>query len=497
MTDTEKRPNVLLVIADQWAGTRLGCAGHPTVQTPTIDQLARNGVRFTRAYSECPICIPARRTLMTGGTTRTHGDRVFRKSAPMPEMPTLAQCFRDAGYQAICVGKLHVYPERNRIGYDDVILSEEGRPHLAIDDYSLYLADHGYAGQAFMHGLPNNNYAHRPWHLPEHCHVTNWATAQMCRTIKRRDPTCPSFWTLSYEAPHPPLAPLQHYMEFYRQFEIEPPLEADWADPAGNLPHALRAVHNYYAKLDGPALDEMKRAYYALCTHLDHQLRAVLGTLREERLLDNTIVLFCSDHGEMLGDFGLFAKRNYYESSARVPMILMGLADDPGIKPGTTDNRLAGLQDVMPTLLDMSGIEVPETCDGISMLGNAKRELLYGDVLENNSAVRMMHDGRHKLIWYPAGNRVQLFDLEADPDELTDVGDNPGYGEVRARLEAALAAACYGRDIEDGWVRDGRLEGYDPGPCTARPDRSFSAQRGLQYPQPPAGGVPDNVGFPE
>ena len=111
-----------------------------------------------------------------------------------------------------------------------------------------------------MHGLPNNNYLHRPWHLPEHCHVTNWATAQMCRTIKRRDPTRPSFWTLSYEAPHPPLAPLQHYMEFYRQFEIEPALEADWADPAGNLPHALRAVRNYYARLDSPALDEMKRA---------------------------------------------------------------------------------------------------------------------------------------------------------------------------------------------------------------------------------------------
>ena len=80
---------------------------------------------------------------------------------------------------------------------------------------------------------------------------------------------------------------------------------------------------------------------------------------------------------------------------------------------------------------------------------------------------------------------------------MTDVGDNPDYGEVRARLEAALAAACYGRDIEDGWVRDGRLEGYDPGPCAARPDRSFSAQRGLQYPQPPARSVPDNIGFPE
>ncbi len=497
MNENRQGPNVLLVIADQWAGTRLGCAGHPTVQTPTIDQLAKNGVQFTRAYSECPICIPARRTLHTGTTTRTHGDRVFRKSGTMPAIPTLAQCFRDAGYQAYCVGKLHVYPERDRIGYDDVVLSEEGRPHLAIDDYSLYLADQGYTGQAFMHGLPNNDYPHRPWHLPEHCHVTNWATAQMCRTIKRRDPTRPSFWTLSYEAPHPPLAPIQHYMDFYRQLEIEPPLRADWADPSNDLPHPLRALLNYYARLEGTVLDEMKRAYYALCTPLDHQLRAVLGTLREEKELDDTIVLFTSDHGEMLGDFGLFAKRNYYESSARVPMILMGLPDDPLTTPGTTDDRLVGLQDVMPTLLDMAGIEVPETCEGLSMLGAGKRDLLYGDVLENNNAARMMHDGRHKLIWYPAGNRVQLFDLAVDPEELSDAADLSDYRQVRERLETALGAASYGKDVDEGWVKDGKLAGHDPGPYVGKPDRSFSAQRGLHYPQPPAGEVPDHVGFPD
>ena len=495
MTDT--RPNVLLVIADQWSGTRLGSAGHPTIQTPTLDHLARNGVQFTRAYSECPICIPARRTLMTGSTTRSHGDRVFRKSEPMPALPTLAQTFRDAGYQATCVGKLHVYPERDRIGYDDVILSEEGRPHLAVDDYALYLADQGHAGQAFMHGLPNNNYAHRPWHLPEHCHVTNWATQAMCRTIKRRDPTRPAFWTLSYEAPHPPLAPLQGYMDHYRQFEIEPPLEADWAAEEEALPHALRALLSYYPRLSGTALAEVRRAYYALCTHLDHQLRAVLGTLREERELDNTIVLFCSDHGDMLGDFGLFAKRTYYEGAARVPMILMGLPGDGRTPAGTTDDRLVGLQDVMPTLLDMAGIGVPETCDGISMAGADRRQRLYGDVLENNSASRMMHDGRHKLIWYPAGNRVQLFDLDRDPDERTDLAEDAQYADVRDGLEAALAAACWGRDVDEGWVQDGRLAGFDPGPFVAKADRSFSAQRGLHYPQPPSGTVPDNVGFPE
>ena len=125
---TPSPPNVLLVIVDQWAGSLLGCAGHPTVQTPTLDQLARNGVRFANAYSESPICIPARRSLYTGTSPRTHGDRVFRKSGTMPPVPTIAQCFRDAGYQAFCVGKLHVFPERDRIGYDDVLLAEEGRP---------------------------------------------------------------------------------------------------------------------------------------------------------------------------------------------------------------------------------------------------------------------------------------------------------------------------------------------------------------------------------
>lgn len=494
---TDRQPNVLLVVADQWSGSRLGCAGHPTVQTPTLDQLARNGVRFTRAYSECPICIPARRTLMTGTTTRTHGDRVFRKSAPMPDVPTLAGTFRDAGYQAYCVGKLHVFPERDRIGYDDVLLSEEGRPHLAIDDYSLYLADHGHVGAAFTHGLPNNNYLHRPWHLPEHCHVTNWATQAMCRTIKRRDPTRPAFWTLSYEAPHPPLAPLEAYMAHYRQFGMEGPLEANWTEDKAALPHALQALLHYYPKLSAAALQEMKRAYYALCTHLDHQFRVVLGTLREERELDNTVILFCSDHGEMLGDFGLYAKRTFYEGSAHVPMILMGRPGDAGFVPGSTDDRLVGLQDVMPTLLEIAGIDVPESCDGMPMLGDARRDVLYGDVLENNSASRMVHDGRYKLIWYPAGNIIQLFDLETDPNELTDLAEDPRSRPVRDRLEAALASAAYGKDVDDGWVRNGRLEGYDPGPFQLRADRSFSAQRGLHYPPPPSGTVPDNVGFPE
>ena len=491
------KPNILLIVFDQWSGTRLGVAGHPIVETPTIDQVARNGIYFKHAYSESPICIPARRSLMTGTTSRTHGDRIFNKSGFMPSFPTIAESFRSANYQAYCIGKLHVYPERDRIGYDDVLLAEEGRPHLAIDDHDIYLAEHGFAGKQFLHGMSNNNYMQRPWHLPEECHVTNWITTEMCKTIKRRDPTRPAFWTVSYTHPHPPLVPLESYLAYYRQCDIDGPLTAPWAQNAEDLPHALRAVHNYWPKQKTAALNETRRAYYALSTHIDHQLRVVFGTLREEKLLDNTIVLICADHGDMLGDFGLYGKRLFYESAARIPFVLMGLPDDERTPAGIADNRLVGLQDVMPTLLDLAGIAVPESCDGLSVVGKKKRETLYGEVLENNSASRMIHNGRHKLIWYPAGNQMQLFDLKLDPDELNNVIDDPSYTDLRQDLSARLAAHCYGKDVDEGWVKGGKLIGYDPGLYVPKPDRPLPAQRGLHYPQPPQGNSNPTAGFPD
>ena len=141
----QDRPNVLMICMDHWPGRMMGALGYSGVLTPTIDQFAASGITYTNAYCTTPMCVPARRELMTGTLSPTHGDR-FQGSLPMPDVPTVAQSFRDAGYQAYAVGKLHVKPQRNRIGFDDVLLNEEGRMRsnedgLAADDYELFLTE--------------------------------------------------------------------------------------------------------------------------------------------------------------------------------------------------------------------------------------------------------------------------------------------------------------------------------------------------------------------
>ncbi len=478
------RPHVLLISTDHWPAYLLGAAGHRVIQTPTLDQLARNGVRFTKAYAECPVSIPARRSLMTGTTPRFHQDRSYRAKLPLPDVPTLAQTFRDAGYQAYAVGKLHVYPQRDRIGFDDVVLAEEGRAQFGVvDDYECFLAERGYAGQQFAGGMCNNEYLSRPWHLPEDCHVTNWTTQQMARLIKRRDPTRPGFWFLSYCHPHPPLSPLGAYLDMYRELDPGLPERGAWAEDPAALPHRLkpgRAAGDLFTEIQVRAA---LRAFYALCTHIDHQLRVVIGALREEGLINNTIILFSSDHGDMLGKHGLWGKRLFYEESANIPMLLVGIQGDERVGHHRTDERLVAWRDVMPTLLDLAGIEIPDSVEGISMVAGRGREWFYGECGEGAGATRMIHDGRFKLIYYPVGNRVQLFDLREDPRELADLSASPAHSEVRERLTRLLIGQLYGGDEQ--WAEGEKLLGLPDQDHVPAPNRGLSGQRGTHWPPPP------------
>jgi arylsulfatase A-like enzyme len=316
----------------------------------------------------------------------------------------------------------------------------------------------------------------------------------MVRTIKRRDPTRPALWYLSYPHPHPPLTPLQCYLDIYQDIEIDRPQVGTWAENADNLPNTARVIREHWGGLGDHQIRGARRAFYAQCTHIDHQLRVVIGTLREEELLDNTIILFTCDHGDMLGTHGLWAKRVFYENAAHIPMILVGVAGDARVGHHRTDDRLVGLQDVMPTLLDLAGIEVPSSVEGLSMVGAQRREWLYGECDEGTLATRMVRDGRFKLIYYATGNRTQLFDLVEDPYELNDLATSEDHAPVRRRLTELLRAELYGDD--EGWVQNDQLVGLPPRDFEPWPERGLKGQRGLHWPPPPQDPRGQMVGAP-
>ena len=476
--DSNKK-NVLMISCDHWFADLMGCAGRHDIMTPTLDYLAEHGVRFDNCYSECPVCIPARRTMMTGLLPATHGDRVYSDRMPMPQVATLPQVFRDNGYQAYAVGKLHVFPQRDRIGFDDVILAEEGRYEFGVvDDYQAWLGENGYVGQEFMHGMGNNNYLTRPWHLDERAHPTTWVTTQMMKTIKRLDPTRPAFLYCSYAFPHPPLVPLQQFWDMYDDAELCAPTGQDWLDDRYVF-QALREPEIDYSEKEKR---RARRAFYAQCTHIDYSIRSLIGTLRECNMLDNTILVFLSDHGDMLFDHDMVAKRCFYEQSAKIPLIFTGkpVAD----MAGTVRHDLAEMADVMPTILQMCGLPIPSTVEGKALFDASlpARDFLFGEIGEDKKATRMVRRGDYKFIYYPCGNVKQLFDLKNDPTESHDLAGDAAYAALLAELEALMIPQLHGMDLD--WVHDGCLVGYPAPEYRPTPNYGLYNQRGYHWPPP-------------
>lgn len=490
------KPNILLVVTDHWSARLLGATGHPAIHTPVLNQLCKNGTRFTNCYSEHPVCIPARRTLMTGSSARKHGDRRFQPRLEMPNLPTMAQTFRDAGYQAYAVGKTHTYPQRDRIGFDDVLLDDEGRTLYGVsDDYEIFLGDQGQVGKQFGHGMSNNAYHTATWHLDEDLHATNWATDAMARFVRRRDPKRPSFWYLGYRHPHPPLVPPARFLKYYDGVDLDAPHVGDWAGDVSRLPYHLQGVAARGEPYGEREALEARRFFYALCTQIDQQLGSLIGTIREEGILDNTIIMFTSDHGDMLGNHNLWAKQTFYEGSAGIPMVLMGTEADRRVGFSDTDDRLVGLKDVMPTLLDLAGIDIPDSVEGLSMVGDQKRDYLYGEFGEDKHCSRMIRSGQYKLIYYPVGNVFHLFDLENDPDEMVNLADDATMANVKSRLTGLLVDELYGSD--DAWIVDGALQGLPAQTFRPGPNRGLSLVRGNQWPVPPINPKGDMNFFPE
>ena len=251
----------------------------------------------------------------------------------------------------------------------------------------------------------------------------------------------------------------------YKKEEIDSPvLSSDWLDVKNFTIAHLQQLGETYSLNQ---IRDARQAYYAQCTYIDHQLRLLLGTLREERLLSNTLIVFTSDHGEMLGNHKMWGKRSFYENSAKIPMIISGECIGNRNEENT---RLVGQIDLMPTLLDICEIDHGLYLDGLSVFSSNSHKYLFGEINEVPLATRMIHDGQFKLIYYPVGNYFQLFDLNNDPDEQINlVHQEEFFGKFR-ELEKILIQNLNGGD--ENWVHNDVLEGLE--------DRDFSSNINLR-----------------
>ena len=470
----QKRTNIVLLMTDQLRGDCMGCAGHPDVKTPYLDTLASKGVRFENAYSACPSCVPARAALHTGLTQESHR-RVGYADGIRWEYPhTMAGELTKAGYYTQCVGKMHVDPLRNYLGFCHVEL-HDGYLHYyrdpeipyrenqkQADDYFHWLKqEKGIDCDVTDTGLECNSWVARPWIYEEKYHPTNWVTDRSIDFLRRRDPDMPFFLFTSYLRPHPPFDAPQCYFDMYRNKELTPPVVGDWCDE-----EALRARGRIFDSDTGPLdpelVREMQIGYYACITHLDHQIGRLIQALVENKLYDETIILFVSDHGELLGDHHLFRKSRAYQGSSRVPFLVSGGGFRPE-KPGSVKTDVVELRDVMPTVLEAAGVQIPDSVEGISLWNTALkesgtpevREYLHGEHTLGEASSHWIITKDEKYIWYSQTGEEQYFRIAEDPDELHNL---IGSETAKERVEALRGLLIQElQDREEGFVREGRL----------------------------------------
>jgi len=456
-----RRPNVVLICVDQWRGDALGCEGHPVAMTPHLDQLAAEGVRYSRTYAATPSCIASRAAMYTG-LSQTSTKRVgYQDGVEWNYGVTIGSEFTHAGYQTQAIGKLHVYPERSQIGFQNVIL-HDGYLHFArkkprdiglVDDYIVWLREKTGDPRAdyFDNGLNCNSQVARPWDKDESLHPSTWIVSEAQDFLRRRDTRKPFLLYLGFHRPHPPYDPPQWAFDQYMDIEMPPPPVGGWVDEVlSPLDDSWRADPNV-AKLSGVALRRARAGYFGHISHIDLLINRFLETLEEYSLRQNTVICFVSDHGEMLGDHHAFRKVLPYEGSARVPLLLSG----PGIPKHTVvSDQVVEQRDILPTLLDAAGLPEPIGIDGRSALPLAKhkgypwREYLHGEHTAFGQSIHYLTDGHEKYVWWSGTGREQLFDLDSDPHELQDMHSSPMW---RSRMVDAL------HDREEGFVKDGSL----------------------------------------
>jgi arylsulfatase A-like enzyme len=444
------KPNVILIMCDELRYDCLGCAGHPHVRTPNLDRLAENGIFFDHAYCASPMCSPARASWLTGLYPHAHGqlinyrirpDLIGRKGAAMhPDCTTLGDAFKAAGYRCGIVGPWHLGRDTQpQHGFEEYWMTHgyqgEGNPDRLWDYFTdegvenLYLKPRQSKTQVGTHRTANLRYVTAKDPRQQR---TTWSVDRSIDFFEGdRETSQPGFLFLSIKDPHPLMVVPPDLVATYPPEEID--LPDTWGDPLDGKPEYQKHEKGRLSSDFDPDRFRITMAhYFALVTHIDSQLGRLFEYLKERGLLDNTIIAFISDHGEMLGDHGFITKRVLYEGSVRVPCILSWPAELRN--PSRLRTPLAGV-DLMPTLLELADVPRDDAINGRSiatdlLLGREPQpspvfaEVPTWSALECTSddervlaAQLMVRDGAWKYI----RNRFdadELYDLDNDSNEM-------------------------------------------------------------------------------
>jgi arylsulfatase A-like enzyme len=384
-------------------------------------------------------------------------------------------CLRDSGYQTINVGKTHFYPNRANLGFEinhvyaNEWHSQRENPAFVSDYHEWLRRQTGGVISPSTEMMSSNSWVPRPWAADESLHPNNWTMQTAIECMEKRDPTRPFFLQIGFHRPHPPYDPPISFYEDYRGRTLAPVPVGDWA--AGNDVPPSR-VNASVGRLRPDWLDNARRAYYAQISALDHQIGRLILYLQKRDLFEDTIIVFASDHGEMLGDHHMFRKTVPFEGSARVPLIVKvhnGAAsaegsrghavDEAAIPAGRAIDHPVVLTDLMPTLLEAARVVVPEQVEGKSLwssvLGDESpiHEYIHG---EHSPCWQYIVSGTKKYAWRSDTGEQWLFNLQEDPQELRNLVGSAEAADAVEMNRRRLARALADRP-EDGMSDGSRL----------------------------------------
>jgi len=459
------QPNILWICTDQQRYDTIRALGNPHIRTPHLDRLAAEGVAFARAYCQCPICTPSRASLLTGYYPSTlHVNRNGNAYCP-PDIPLLTRALAEAGYDCGLAGKFHLSAAENRVeprlddGYRFFQWSHHPKPETfwpgETHAYQHWLAEQGvrweeaYPTDAKLSAdagwKPQDTY--RPG-IAARYHQTTWCANEAIRFM-REERQGPWLMSVNPYDPHPPFDPPAEYLQrmdaasmplpLFRPEEMQSQLAFQSIDHQTKNP---RSPHDYDAR-------GMVAAYYAQIELIDDQVGRMVQMLEETGQRENTIILFTSDHGEMMGDHALLYKGcRFYEGAVHVPLIISW---PDHFQQGLVSQALVELTDIAPTLCDLLGMSIPADMHGRSLApiltGQADphthREFVrceYHDALvePHASHANMLYDGRYKLVAYHGQDIGELYDLQEDPQEFVNLWSKPEAQALRLDLTKRL-----------------------------------------------------------